>query len=143
MNITVLARPDILRECIELLYRYTNHEDTRSVKNELTMKYNLDSPDLLRTFDPIIEIGELVYGQLEAAPDRMAFSSKAGDKRGGAAPSCYWMNISAQRVRMRIFFGYPLSCRMNGGANTRSLSSDYLWGMPKATYAHRLIPMPI
>lgn len=73
MNITVLARPDILRECIELLYRYTNHEDTRSVKNELTMKYNLDSPDLLQTFDPIIEIGELVYGQLEAAPDRMAF----------------------------------------------------------------------
>lgn len=82
MNITVLARPDILRECIELLYRYTNHEDTRSVKNELTMKYNLNSPDLLQTFAPIIEIGELVYGQLEAAPDRMAFFFESRGQAG-------------------------------------------------------------
>lgn len=73
MKVAVYSQPNILFECLELLCRYENNEDTRAVLCGLQDKYRLDTPELLQAFEPIIELGEYVYNGVNADEERLAF----------------------------------------------------------------------
>lgn len=73
MNITVLKEPNIWFECVELLYRYTNQNDHRSLKEELLKKYNLEHDILEDSFAEIIELGEYIYNNLQIPKERLNF----------------------------------------------------------------------
>ncbi|MGZ9583522.1 ArsR/SmtB family transcription factor [Paenibacillus marinisediminis] len=73
MKITVLQQPNTLVECVELLYRYTNHDEHRKLKENFVHKYNLDETDLNEPFAHIIALGEHVYHNLDVPQDRIDY----------------------------------------------------------------------
>jgi DNA-binding transcriptional ArsR family regulator len=73
LNITVLKEPNIWFECMELLFRYTNHNDHRTLKETLTQKYNLEHDSLEAYLTGIIDLGEFIYNNLTIPKDRLDF----------------------------------------------------------------------
>lgn len=73
MNITVLTEPNMWLECVELLYRYTNQNDHRTLKETLIKKYNLEQDLFEDSFAKIIELGEHIYSHMETPKERLKF----------------------------------------------------------------------
>lgn len=73
LNITVLAEPNIWFECVELLFRYTNQNDHRTLKEQLVKKYNLEQDLFEDSFTGVIELGEYIFNHMETSKERLDF----------------------------------------------------------------------
>lgn len=60
-------------ECVELLFRYTNQNDHRTLKETLIQKYNLEQDLFEESFAGIIELGEHIYSHMETPKERLKF----------------------------------------------------------------------
>lgn len=73
MNIMVLKEPNMWFECVELLFRYTNHNDHRTLQGDLIQKYNLEAGTMEDHLGGIIDLGEFIYNHLETPKERLEF----------------------------------------------------------------------